>query len=156
MPNAPGCFETFEPFLIEWDTSLDENYFLDYWFSGEEINQEVIDLVKKLKKKGIKAFVLSNNFKERVVYYRKNFSEMLNTFDDAYFSFETGFVKPESQAFENILEKNGLRADECLYFDDSSKNVASAKELGIEAIEYTDLKSAKKIMKKELKLGLFF
>jgi HAD superfamily hydrolase (TIGR01509 family) len=156
VPNAPGCFEIFEPYLIKWDTSLDEGYFLDYWFSGEEINQEVMDLIKKLKKKGIKVFILSNNFKERVAYYKENFKEMLNNFDGVYFSFETGFVKPDHKAFENILEKNGLSANECLYFDDSSKNVVSAKGLGIEAFEYTNLKEAKKIMKKELKLGLFF
>ena len=40
-------------------------------------------------------------------------------------------VKPNKEIFEHLLGKYNLNADECLFIDDSEKNIEGAKALGI-------------------------
>lgn len=145
-PDAPASYPLWKPYLDNWEVKISEKEFLDYWFSGESVVKEVAEYVIGLRKRGIKVFVLSNNFKERVDYYKKNFTEIFENIDKAYFSCETGFLKPDEQAFTNILNDNNLKPEECVYFDDSSKNVVVARELGIHAYEYEGLEAVKKVI----------
>ena len=148
-PNAPKCYDLFKPYLKKWKVELTEEEFFDYWFSGEKINPEFMDYAQKLKENNHKVFVLSNNFKERTTYYRQKFSDLLSIIDRAYFSWETGFVKPSPQAYLHILEDNGLKSGECLYFDDSEKNVLAAQKLGITSHKYVGINETKRIISLE-------
>lgn len=127
--------------------SIDD--FLKFWFSGENVDLEMLDFAKQLKENGYKIFILSNNLKERTEFYRQNFPELFKTFDGTYFSCETGFVKPDSKAFENILNKNDIQAGECLFFDDSSTNVQTAINLGIKAQIFDGLEATKKFIEQK-------
>lgn len=118
---------------------ISQNDFFNFWFSGENINSDLLNFAKELKKDGCKIFILSNNLKERTEYYRQNFPELFNSFDGVYFSWETGFVKPDQKAFENILRINNLDPDKCVYFDDSLDNIEVAKNLGIHATIFENL-----------------
>ncbi|MFA5532519.1 MAG: HAD-IA family hydrolase [Candidatus Shapirobacteria bacterium] len=122
------------------------NEFLDFWFSGESIDHQMLNYVKELKDNGYKIFILSNNLQERTDYYRKNFPELFNNFDGAYFSWETGFIKPDIKAFQNILDQNHLLSQNCIYFDDSQANVQTAISFGIHARVFEDLISTKKFI----------
>lgn len=143
-PGVEDSFKLWQPHLQELGLSLPKEEFFNFWFSGEKIVPEVLKYTQELRKKGIKVFILSNNFKERTEFYRKNFPEIFENVDGAYFSWETGFVKPDPQAYLHLLRQNGLRPEECLYFDDSSKNIAVARGLGIDAQEYRGLEEAKR------------
>lgn len=120
--------------------------FLQFWFSGEDIDNEMLEFAKSLKKDGFKIFILSNNLKFRTEYYREHFPELFNTFDKTYFSWETGFTKPDTNAFQNILNENNLTSSECLYFDDSSTNVQAAINLGIKSRVFDGLKATKQFI----------
>ena len=144
LPKAPPCFSLWKPYLQRWKIKLKEQEFFEYWFSGEHLVQEIINFVKDLKKKRIRIFILSNNFKERTAYYKKNFPEIFQNADKAYFSWETGYVKPDERAFRHILEEFDLKPEECLYFDDSEKNIEAARKIGIQAELFKDVFSLKK------------
>lgn len=118
--------------------------FLDFWYSGEKLNLEMMNFAKDLKNDGYKIYVLSNSLRERVEYYHQHFSEIFDLFDGIYFSTETGFVKPDPKAFQNILDQNQLLSQNCIYFDDSQTNVQAAINLGIHARVFEDLKSTQK------------
>jgi len=96
----------------------------------------------------MKIFILSNNFKERTTYYREHFSQIFKAVDKAYFSWENGLVKPDERAFMNILQENKLPAPQVVYFDDSEKNIAVAKKIGIQAYKYENLTETKRIVAK--------
>ncbi len=147
-PNAPAHFSLWKKYFKKWSLNLNENEFFQYWFSGEKIIEELLNFAKKLKSNKIKVFVLSNNFKERTTYYRQHFPKIFTVIDKAYFSWETGFVKPDEKAFMNILKENKLQAQETLYFDDSEKNITVAKRLGFHAYKYENLPETKKILAK--------
>lgn len=139
LPNAPKVFDLWKPYFEKWNLKLTEEEFLKYWFSGETLVPELLDYVNELKQKDIKIFILSNNFRERTTYYRENFPQLFAEFDGVYFSWETGFVKSQPEAYLNLLKKNGLEPGKCVFFDDSDKNIELAKSLGIHAQKYEGL-----------------
>jgi putative hydrolase of the HAD superfamily len=56
----------------------------------------------------------------------------LNThFEEVYFSYETGFRKPEREIYELVLLENNLIAEETLFIEDTEKNVTGALQVGI-------------------------
>jgi putative hydrolase of the HAD superfamily len=132
--------------LDKYHVNMDEEEFLGYWFSGESLVYELIDLCKELREKSVKVYILSNNFKERTEYYRKNFSEIFENVDNAFFSWETGNVKSDIDTYEKILGKIGLEGREVIYFDDSKANVNLAKKVGINAYVYDGLDRTKEII----------
>lgn len=56
---------------------------------------------------------------------------LFSLFHQVYYSFEMGLVKPDPVIYQRVLEQQGLSADEVLFFDDNSANIASANNLGI-------------------------
>ncbi len=51
----------------------------------------------------------------------------------AFLSFETGHLKPDPEAFENVSSELGLAPGEILFFDDAPPNVEAARALGFDA-----------------------
>lgn len=145
-PGAESFFKLLKPYLEELNFHILEEEFFDFWFSGEKLVPEVLEYAKELRKKGIKVFILSRNFKERTEYYRKNFPEIFDSVDKAYFSWETGLVKPDPRAYQAILDEHNLRPKECVYFDDVEENVKIARSLGIHTRKYEGLGSAKRFL----------
>ncbi|MDO8563406.1 MAG: HAD family phosphatase [Nanoarchaeota archaeon] len=146
LPKARDVFDYWKPYFKEWNVSLDREKFFDYWFGAEKENKTMVDYVLKLKKKGYKIFALSNNFRERTDYYAQNFKFLNKVFDGVYYSWQTGFAKPDERAYRMILDDNGLKASDCFYFDDSDKNVESAKKLGINAFKFKNLDEIVKVL----------
>ena len=52
-------------------------------------------------------------------------------FDSLFCSYEIKRYKPNPDFFEYALEADGMKADECIFLDDSLKNVQGAEALGI-------------------------
>lgn len=142
-PKAEGFFKLLKPYLKKLNFQISEKEFFDFWFSGEKLIPEVTEYARKLRERGIKVFILSRNFKERTKYYRKNFPEIFDNVDKAYFSWETGLVKPDPKAYQAILEEYKLKPEECVYFDDNDENIEVARSLGIHVQKYEGLESAK-------------
>ncbi|MEI8067349.1 MAG: HAD family phosphatase [Candidatus Shapirobacteria bacterium] len=134
-----------------WDPITDllkinKDEFFNLWFSMDIIDSKMLQFAKDLKNKNYKIFILSNSLKERVQYYRQKFPELFSQFDGVYFSSETGFVKPDPLAFENILKLNNLDPKKCIYFDDSQDNVDAAAALGIQAKLFENLENSKEFI----------
>lgn len=137
QPNAPSVFSLWEPYFKEWGIRFTEEEFLNYWFGVEGEDEEMFQIARDLKEKGVKIYILSNNFTERAKYYKQNFqslgTNLRDVFDKVYYSWETGYLKPNPRAYTHILEDQGLQPEECIYFDDSNGNVGVANGLGIKS-----------------------
>lgn len=149
-PRSGDAFKFWRPHLNKFGVNISKKEFFNFWFSGERLVPGLINYTKELREKGLKIFILSNNFKERTEYYRKNFPEIFENVDEAYFSWETGYVKPDNKAYLNILTQNNLKPGECIYFDDLATNVKIAKKVGIHAYNYEDINKTRRVVKKEL------
>jgi putative hydrolase of the HAD superfamily len=145
QPEAGSSFNYWEPVLKEWNINLSEQEFWKYWFEVEEPSEKMVSFAKELKEKGIKIFILSNNFKERAEYYG-HYPWMHEVVDKAYFSWQTGFVKPNKKAWELILSENNLEPEECLYFDDQEKNIKASEQVGIKAFTFRSEEELEKVV----------
>jgi HAD superfamily hydrolase (TIGR01509 family) len=134
-PEGGDVFTLFEPHLRKWNVKLNREQFLAYWFDAEHANDAMVSLAAELQRDGWRIFVLSNNFRERTEHYEKHFP-FLAGFDHLYYSWQTGNVKPDERCFEQILEDNDLDPSDTYYFDDSDKNIAAARTLGIWAYRF--------------------
>lgn len=56
---------------------------------------------------------------------------LVSLFHQVYYSFEMGLVKPDPAIYQRVLKEQGFSAEEVLFFDDNSANIASANNLGI-------------------------
>ena len=101
-----------------------------------DIPRERIEAIEKVKKH-YKIFLMSNT---NVIHYdlyvrdlqlRFGYNEFDALFNKAYFSFDIHLEKPDPRFFELILDHEHLLPEETLFIDDTAKNIAAAKTLGI-------------------------
>ena len=90
-------------------------------------------LVEELHDAGVPIYVLSNISIYFAENYRKvpHVASLLNLFDGLVFSGPVHLVKPDPAIFTYILEKYGLKAEECVFIDDNPNNTSAAETLGI-------------------------
>ena len=145
QPNAGPAFAYWQPVLSDWGVSFSEAEFWNYWFRDEKPVAAMIDLARTLKSKGLRLFLLSNNFQERAEFYG-HYPWLNELFEKVYFSWQTGLVKPDPRAWQKVLDDAGLIAGECLYFDDQEKNTSTASSLGIRSFLLTDSGRIKEVI----------
>lgn len=148
LPGAGEAYSYWKPYLDKWGINLNHEEFLHFWFSAEGGNEEMVSLARELKARGFKLFIHSNNFRERSDYYKNNFPFLTELFDKLYYSWQTGYMKPDERGFRLILEENNLRPEECIYFDDSEHNVEAAKSLGLESYIFEGPEQVKGVIEK--------
>ena len=106
-----------------WKDSIGEAY----W--------DTVEILQQLKQAGYRLYGLSNWSAETfpLVRARYNFFDLL---DDMVISGEVGFVKPEPEIYQIMLDKIGKPAEECLFIDDSLPNIQQAEKLGFVGIHF--------------------
>lgn len=104
-------------------------------------------IVEKLRKNGYRLGLLSVNGKEWVDYFEKNFN-FHKLFDLRMYSFEVAVSKPDSKAYQLFLEKSKSKSEECVFIDDSETNLVSARQLGMETIQFLNAKQLESDLKK--------
>ena len=115
----------------------------------ERVSEGMVNFAKQLRQKGVKVFILSNTIREVAEYYGQS-PWMRELADKIYFSYQTGFKKPDKEAWENVLRDNGLQPGECVYFDDEERNLKACESLGIKSFLFTDEESLQKKFKELL------
>jgi putative hydrolase of the HAD superfamily len=126
--------EVLEPYLKEWKWQGTVDDFLEYWFTGVQINPEIIELVAESKEKGIACYLASNNEKYRARWIEEKLGDFL---DGYFFSADLQVKKESAEFFKLVSQKIGVAPQEIGFVDNEEKNVDSAKEIGIEARVYS-------------------
>ncbi len=66
----------------------------------------------------------------------------IERFDGCIFSFREGIVKPDPEIYQTLLRRYDLKAEECVFIDDTEENVISAEKLGFRGIVFTGYEDA--------------
>lgn len=105
----------------------------DNWIRSMTPVPNMKELVLDIKKSGKKLYLLSNISKGFAKGYKDVIwiKELLDCFDGLVFSAEAGAVKPTKEIFDILLKKFSLNAEECIFIDDSERNIIGAKAAGI-------------------------
>lgn len=104
--------------------------------SGFKLRPGMFELIKKLRKTGVKVAILSDqtNWLDEL----EGMYDFFQHFDVVFNSYHTGFHKREPGSFLLALNTLGTAPENTLFVDDSSRNVAQARELGIRTIHFED------------------
>ncbi len=94
----------------------------------EEV-EPTVRLIKELKERGYKLYVLSNMSKEYIEFLRK--LPVFEYFDYQVVSSEVHLGKPDPKIYQYLLDHCGLNPAETIFIDDRHDNVEVAAELGI-------------------------
>ena len=98
-------------------------------------------------KKDYKIILLSNTNEIHIKKFeddlKKNniLEQFYKCFDKIYYSSRTGKRKPEENCFNQVLEENGLIAENTLFIDDSIQHIEGAKKAGIKTFHLKKNKS---------------
>jgi 2-haloacid dehalogenase len=98
--------------------------------------QGTVDILERLDAKGTPLYALTNWSAETFPAGRRRFP-FLGRFRHITVSGELKLVKPDPAIYRHVLAAAGKKAEECVFIDDSPKNVAAARELGFHAIHFT-------------------
>ncbi len=123
------------------DRPYDRPSCLDYYYT--HICQfavpypEVIEVVEKLRTKGIKTAIVTNIPEDRV-YAQKKKIEVLNLaplFDEIIISGEVGIHKPNRAIFDYATEKLGVSNEDCIFVgDDADADVVGGLNAEMEVV----------------------
>ena len=95
-----------------------------------------IPWIEKIKAAGYKVYYLSN-FSEKAYNECRDALEFDSHCDGGIYSFTERLVKPDPAFFNLLLDRYGLKASECVFFDDTERNVKAAAECGFNAFVFT-------------------
>ena len=93
-------------------------------------------------KKGLRIGVLSNLEKSTNSVLKE--LGILEDFEFQFLSHKIGFAKPDKRIFQYVIRNIPFKINEFIFIDDKSTNVAAARSLGINAIQYSNFKKLQK------------
>lgn len=110
------------------DVAMAKGYMLQAIALQEEV-APTVELIRELKTRGYKIYVLSNMSKEYIEYLRT--LPVFELFDYQVVSCEVHIGKPNREIYEYLLSHCNLDASETIFIDDRNDNVEAAAEVGI-------------------------
>jgi putative hydrolase of the HAD superfamily len=115
--------------------------FKEIYFEALQPNPPMIDLMRELKRAGLRMAMLTNNVREWEPLWRPMLpvDEIFETVVDSGF---VGCRKPESRIYELTLERVGAAPEACLFVDDVEVNCEGARRAGLSAVHYRDNEQA--------------
>ncbi len=99
--------------------------------------EETVEIVREVKRAGLRTFALSNWSAETFPVTRPRYP-FLEELDGILISGEVGTRKPGPEIFRHFLERFGLTPEATVFIDDWDLNVARARELGMVAVQFVD------------------
>lgn len=106
-----------------------------------------IPWLQELKKKGYGVYYLSN-FSHRAHVDCLDALDFIPYMDGGILSYQEKVVKPEAEIYLRLLSRYGLKAEECVFLDDTPANVEAAEKLGIRGICFRTKKQAEQELEK--------
>ncbi len=97
--------------------------------------------IDALKEAGYKLYCITN-FTPAGYEQCYNSISFIERFDGCIFSFREGIVKPDPEIYQTLLRRYDLKAEECVFIDDTEENVISAEKLGFRGIVFTGYEDA--------------
>jgi glucose-1-phosphatase len=104
-----------------------------------KVDSEIFSIIKKLRK-NYKTAILSNAdaVSVRARFNKQNFP-LEKYFDYIFISSETGFLKPDFEAFKNSLNIMEVKPHEVIFIDDTKENILSAESVGMNAYRFENV-----------------
>jgi 2-haloacid dehalogenase len=96
-----------------------------------------VAILAALKANGAPLYAITNFAADTFAETRERFPFLADSFDDVVVSGVERVVKPDPRIYRILLDRQGLDATDCVFVDDSLKNVEAAASLGFHARLFT-------------------
>ncbi len=110
-------------------------------------NDYAIPWIEELKRKGYQTLYLSN-FSERAAEECAKALDFLPHMDGGILSYQDKVIKPMPEIYQLLIERYGLVPEECVFLDDTQKNLTGAEALGFHTILFRNQEQAREELKK--------
>ena len=101
------------------------------------------EVISELRARNYEIFGLTNWSMETFPEARAHFG-ILQMIDRYVVSGAEGLVKPDPRLFQVLLDRYGLKSEDCSFVDDNPDNVAAAKGMGMQGILFTNAETLRK------------
>ena len=120
----------------EWEKEI--RMYFDHWVDmmGAPI-PGMEELVRDYKQRGYGVWGLTNWSAETLPLVRDDYP-VFKLLDGYVVSGQEKVVKPDARLYRILLERYGLKAEECVFIDDNPANTAGAEAVGIRGIVFHD------------------
>jgi putative hydrolase of the HAD superfamily len=124
----------------------------DAYFQRLHPNEAMIDYMRRLRDRGLRMALCTNNVREWEPLWRAKLPELDHIFEVVVDSAFVGARKPEARIFEITLDRlgDGLRFEDCLLVDDIQVNCYGANSLGMRTVRFEDNDQAIAAIEEEL------
>ncbi|WP_018633251.1 HAD family hydrolase [Neomegalonema perideroedes] len=95
-----------------------------------------VEILRRLKAAGVPVYAITNFSPEKWRESVARFDFLREGFLDVVVSGDEKLVKPDLRIYETLLKRNGLKAEDCVFIDDSLPNVEGARAAGMKAIHF--------------------
>lgn len=128
--------DEFITFYLENFPDLTKKDIIEAWnYILLDFPKKRLQFIKKLAQENTyKLILLSNTNELHINWIKENISfyeEFKNCFDVFYLSHDIQLRKPNEAIFKFVLKENNLKADDCLFIDDTKENTDAAALLNI-------------------------
>ena len=107
------------------------------YFERLEPNAPMIDFIRGLRRRGVRAALLTNNVREWEPLWRSKLPEIDELFELVVDSAFVGLRKPDPAIFTLTLDRlGGVEAGRCVFVDDLDVNCEAARALGMAAVRF--------------------
>ncbi|MEM1382929.1 MAG: HAD family phosphatase [Pseudomonadota bacterium] len=96
-----------------------------------------VAILDALHRRAVPLYAITNFSAEKWAETRERFPFLKERFRDTVVSAHERLLKPDPAIYRCLLERNGLAAADCIFIDDSPKNVEGARAVGMEAVQFT-------------------
>ena len=119
----------FDNCKLDFDIDKSTREILLNYYKYRPFNNEMIELMNKLKHSNYKIFILSNNNKETYEYLKQ--LPMFESIDGWIVSCDYHIVKPNKEIYAELFNTFNIKPDECFFIDDKKENVDVGKIFGM-------------------------
>ena len=119
----------------EWETEI--RAWDEHWH--EMVPGEIagtVAILARVRALGIPDYAITNFSREKFAEARERFP-FLKGFRDTVVSAHERLLKPDPAIYRVLIDRNRLDPAACLFIDDSPKNVAGARAVGMQAVVFT-------------------
>lgn len=119
-------------------------YYIDHYDDAlDRLLPGMVELVRDLKRHGYGVWGLTNWSHETIHFAFDKYPQLDELLDGTVVSGVEKMFKPNADIYELTLNRFGLNAAQCVFFDDTAKNVAGANEVGIHGILFENALAAR-------------
>ena len=96
------------------------------------------EIAEALLARGVPMYAITNWSADTWPHALELYPRLTALFGDIVVSGQVGQLKPGPAIYRLLMDRNGLLPQDCIFIDDSPANVQGARDIGMDAIHFTD------------------